>query len=372
VISVNLPFHLLATAGLAATLVSILRSASPSFALRAALRYGAFGVLASLITARAFPELPALAAWGLFLYAPLGLVVVAAGLARRRATGPRIAAALCALTAFAVAAVAVQAFFIEPQSLEVNRFTVESATLRRPLRIAVVADLQADRIGAYERAAIRRLRAERPDLVVLPGDYVQEGSGTPHSVLERELNALFRAEGLAAPRGVYAVRGDHEHDGWPHIFRDLPVRTFEATSTVVRDDVAVTGLGLRDSFATDLEVADRPEFHVVVGHRPDFALSPDVKADLLIAGHTHGGQVRLPFLGPIITLSQVPRAWAAGVTALPGGRTLVVSRGVGMTRGYSPRLRFLCRPEIVIVDVVPRQSAPSLLQSASISARRAS
>lgn len=368
----NLPFHLLATAGLAVTLVSILRSTSASTALRLALRYAAFGVLVSLVSARAFSELPALAAWGLFLYAPAGLVVVAAAFGFRRAAPRRAVAIPCALAACALVAVAVQAFIVEPRSLEVNRVVVESATLRRPLRIAVLADLQADRIGPYERAAIRRLRAERADLVVLPGDYVQEGSGASHAALERELNALLHAEGLAAPRGVYAVRGDHEHDGWPRIFRGLPVHAFEATATVVRDDVAVTGLGLRDSFATDLEVGDRPEFHVVVGHRPDFALSPGVKADLLIAGHTHGGQVRLPFLGPIVTLSQVPRSWAAGVTALPGGRTLVVSRGVGMTRGYSPRLRFLCRPEIVIVDVVPRQSAPSLLQSASISARRTS
>jgi hypothetical protein len=49
----------------------------------------------------------------------------------------------------------------------------------------------------------------------------------------------------------------------------------------------------------------------------------------------------------------VPRAWAAGTTRLDSGRTLVVSRGVGMERGDAPRLRFLCRPEIVIVEIVP-------------------
>ena len=125
----NLPFHLLAAAGLAATLVSILRSASPPSAFRFALRYGAFGVLASLLTARALPELPALAAWGLFLYAPLGLVVVAIGLARRRGRATRVGALLCALASCGLVAVAVQAFFIEPRSLEVNRVVVESANV---------------------------------------------------------------------------------------------------------------------------------------------------------------------------------------------------------------------------------------------------
>ena len=83
--------------------------------------------------------------------------------------------------------------------------------------------------------------------------------------------------------------------------------------------------------------------------------SPD--ADLILAGHTHGGQVRLPLLGPLLTLSQVPRSWAAGRTELPGGGTLIVSRGVGMERHDAPRLRFLCRPELVVLDLIPAPRA---------------
>jgi hypothetical protein len=54
----------------------------------------------------------------------------------------------------------------------------------------------------------------------------------------------------------------------------------------------------------------------------------------------------------------VPLAWADGVTELAPGRTLVVSRGIGMERGYAPRLRFNCRPEIVIIDLVPAHALP--------------
>lgn len=62
----------------------------------------------------------------------------------------------------------------------------------------------------------------------------------------------------------------------------------------------------------------------------------------------------MPLLGPVMTLSQVPRSWASGLTELGSDAHLLVSRGVGMERGKAPRLRFLCRPEIAIVDVAPR------------------
>jgi hypothetical protein len=101
-------------------------------------------------------------------------------------------------------------------------------------------------------------------------------------------------------------------------------------------------------------VAPRDRPHVVLGHAPDFAdtLPP---ADLLLAGHVHGGQVRLPFLGPIFTLSRLPRAWTSGTRVLENGATLHVSRGIGLERMDAPRMRFLCRPELVIVELGPKR-----------------
>jgi len=348
----NLLFQLLAAALVAAAVLPVLRRPSLSTVSRAGFRLLGLGMLAALATTRSPKELVALAAWGIFVHAPVFLAacaaVLAAGTGRSRAS-----AAVCGLVAASLVAVGVDAFHLEPRRLEVTRHVVESARVDAPLRIALVADLQTDRVGPHEHRALRAVREARPDLVVFAGDYADPGSGPTRVQLEARLHRLFHDEGLSAPLGVYAVRGDHEEAGWERIFAGQAT-TFEHTGTVVRDDVAVTGLSLADSFATDLVLPARPEFQVVLGHRPDFALSERVDGDLLLAGHTHGGQVRLPWLGPIVTLSAVPRAWAAGRTDLGGGRTLVVSRGVGMTRGESPQLRFWCRPEVVIVDVVPR------------------
>ncbi len=93
-------------------------------------------------------------------------------------------------------------------------------------------------------------------------------------------------------------------------------------------------------------------FSILVGHNPNFALE-EPAADLYLAGHTHGGQVVLPFLGPLITFSDLPNAQVAGRTDFPNGSTLIVSQGIGMERYDAPRLRFLCPPELVVIDLMP-------------------
>lgn len=266
------------------------------------------------------------------------------------------AAVLLAIAAAVLAAipplVAVDAFLIEPTWLEVSHVRLSSPKLRRSLRIAVVADLQTDVIGDYERRVLRRVMEERPDLIVMPGDYVQAWGAERRAALRSQLREALREAGFRAPLGVYAVEGNVDNEGWPSAFEGLNVACFVTTAAIDVDGLRITGLTLADSFNPGLRVRPVDAFHIVVGHAPDFALG-DVRADLLIAGHTHGGQVQLPFIGPLITFSTVPRTWGAGGVVDLGGRTLVVSRGIGMERGYAPRLRFLCRPEIVVIDVSP-------------------
>jgi predicted MPP superfamily phosphohydrolase len=288
-------------------------------------------------------------AYAVFAHGTLLLLLVAVW---SRRSGSAIAALAWGGAALAVACVAVDAFAIEPRWLEVSHVALGSAKLDRPLRIVVLSDIQYDELGDYSRRVYRRVLDEHPDLVLMPGDYIQTDDPVRRRELVDETRAYLREIGFSAPLGVYAVRGNVEDDGWPAIFEGLPVRAFPATGRAEQAQVAITALSLEDSFFEKLAVLPADRFHVVFGHAPNFALG-DVQADLLVAGHTHGGQVRLPFVGPLVTLSAVPSSWAAGVTALPGGRTLVVSRGAGMERGGAPRLRFLCRPEIVVIDVHP-------------------
>jgi hypothetical protein len=255
----------------------------------------------------------------------------------------------------ALLAIYVDAFWVEPQWLQVTTIRVQSDKVTRPWRAVVIADLQTDQLGDYERRVLATVQQAQPDFVLMAGDYLQIRSAD-YPALRRQFKAYLRQIGFSAPLGVYAVGGNSDLGNWQQMFAGADVQSCVQTRSWEVGELRLTGLSMLDSFNPSLAIPDDTRFQIVLGHGPDFALG-DVQADLLVAGHTHGGQVRLPFIGPLMTLSQVPRSWASGVTRLDERRTLVVSRGIGMERMGAPRLRFLCRPELVIIEIEPITSA---------------
>jgi len=291
-----------------------------------------------------------LAAFGLFGHGPI-VLCGSAWLLRREA---RKTAVFSAVTAVLLVAVVVDAFLIEPTWLEISKIEIVSSKITKPVRIVVLADLQTDELTAYERAAFRRAIEQKPDLLLLAGDYVQLYGGRRKAFIKR-INAMLRELELPADCQAFAVKGNIDPLDWPTIFAGTPIKPVTETGSI---DVAGLRLTCLDDYASNnpslqIDRSDQGRFHVVLGHRPDYAMSRLVDADLMLAGHTHGGQVCLPVIGPILTLSDSPRSWASGMTELSGGRKLIVSRGVGMERGGAPRLRFLCRPELVVIDLKP-------------------
>jgi predicted MPP superfamily phosphohydrolase len=227
------------------------------------------------------------------------------------------------------------------------------------LRIVVVADFQTNVIGDYEASVLRRTMEQKPDVILLAGDYLQARRGEGQ-MLRSEFKKILRQNPLSAPLGVFAVQGNVDGDTWRDIFDGFDIKTSQTTKTYELDGLNLTCLNLGESFFSKLKVRNRSEdvFHLVLGHVPNFAQG-EVSADLIVCGHTHGGQVRFPFIGPIITHATIPNSWAAGMTDLPRGGKLFVSRGVGMERGWSPPIRFLCRSELAIIDLVPEKKGDS-------------
>lgn len=289
----------------------------------------------------------------LAIVAVLACTVISLGLLAKRRGQPlsprarRFVAASFSLFTLGVSCFG-YALFIEADWLEVTRVTVETAKwpTNRKLRIAHISDLHVDR----ESRALTRLGTiiaqEKVDLVVFTGDSINEAESAP----------LLRSilGGLPARVGRVAVRGNHDVYRWPKI--DLfggGVATelmSDAPLLLENGTLAVCGapFGGYDGILDCLDKSPKDAFVLFAYHSPD--LVEQIQADLYLAGHTHGGQVALPFFGALITMSRYDKRYEAGRYQV-GNTTLYVNRGIGFEPHFF-RVRFFARPELTLIDVV--------------------
>lgn len=265
-------------------------------------------------------------------------------------------------------ALGLDAVCIEPARLVVRDVEVRLPgwpTALHGLRVAVLSDLHAGapHLGADRRREIvARTNAARPQLVVLLGDYVVGGEPGSRFV-EPEVLARELAD-LRAPLGVVAVLGNHDwwYDG-PRVRRALEaagVRVLENDAVAV--EVATPGgsvrlwmAGLGDQWTRRVDVAgalravppDEPV--LLLTHNPDVFPAVPARVTLTLAGHTHGGQVRLPVVGTPVVPSRYGRRYAAGLV-VEGGRRLFVTPGLGTS--ILP-VRFRVPPEISLLTLQP-------------------
>jgi predicted MPP superfamily phosphohydrolase len=286
--------------------------------------------------------------WGFFFYLPLYLAGAAALLARIKGNYATVLLVLLVVILWT----ALDAFVIEPQHLQVTRITLHSPKIAEPVKAVLLADIQTDSPGSYEERVLQLAAEEDPDLVLFAGDYLQLHDPDQYQAAVKDLNRILLAADLNPPLGIYAVRGNVDGNGWQEIFQGLDVHVFESTESLELDSLVVTGISWRDSQDTDLAISSTEKYQLVLGHSPNFSLG-DNGGDLLLAGHTHGGQFQIPGFGPLLTLSSVPREWASGLTEIKPGQYLLVSRGIGLERGDAPRLRLFCRPELIIITLEP-------------------
>jgi len=298
-------------------------------------------------------------------------VLVFAFLAFRHARALRLLrAGALGLAALGLLAVYVRAYRVEPQMLRVRHHVLDQpgAGAGGELRILHLTDIQTPTIGEHERRALEAGLASHPDLIVLTGDYVQNelGRDTQDQAMA-DLRALIARLGFAAPLGVFATNGDAGPQ-CDEVFEGTAVRCLVDESAAVAlpggGTLSITGLSRRRGRERDPEVlgallraAPRADARIVISHAPDFVDALPEPVDLVLAGHTHGGQVVLPLIGPPRTASRLPRLYAGGLHDF-AGTPLHVSRGVGMERGFAPPLRFLCPPEICVLDVHLRGHGP--------------
>jgi predicted MPP superfamily phosphohydrolase len=295
------------------------------------------------------------------------LFLCGAAIGWRRAQGRRDRVYACILATLAVMAVGVRVYatHIEPRCLRVRKVVIETPKVSERVRILHITDVQVAKVGSYERRAFAKMRELKPDLVLHTGDLLQV---RPPVTVEGELPRLAELiRTLDPPLGTYGVDGDVDwrmrHASSDALGGLKILRNSQASIDVPGGTIRLFGLplgasrggtGVAERVADWLAQSETTDVTVVMGHSPDYAMDVmDLPVDLCLAGHTHGGQIRLPFIGPILTLSDVPRAWARGFREI-GATRLNVSAGVGSEhKDGIPPIRWGCPPEMTVIDLIP-------------------
>lgn len=261
-----------------------------------------------------------------------------------------------------VGALGLRAFWIEPSQLVVHR---ASAPWRGPaLKVALLSDLHigAPYVGIEKlRQVVERVNAESPDVVMLAGDFVTRGVLGGRLVEPERIAQELR--NLRAPLGVVAVLGNHDwwYDG-PRV-----IRAFRAAGIQVLENEAVRVehngqplwlAGLSDQWTQQADwegmlrkVKDDAPV-LALTHNPDVFAEMPLRVAFLLAGHTHGGQVRFPLMGAPIVPSRFGQRYVRGLIE-ENGRGMFVTTGVGTS--MLP-VRFGVPPEIVILTLNPIDS----------------
>lgn len=271
------------------------------------------------------------------------------------------------LTGFALFGLIFYGTFIEPQMIVVNRQEI-THPLGHNLTIAVVSDFH---VGPYKgkefvEEAVEIINKQYPDLVLIPGDFVY--------TRRARISDLVPLKSLRASAGVFAVLGNHDVGQYQSLtgkryagkdwgdtiasalggFGITVLRNERQEVNVPDGSLVVSGIddlwtGHHDLPAT-LDGTIRNRFTILLSHNPSVITEPRGRdAHLVISGHTHGGQVRIPGIGPISSLpTNLGKEYDQGIFEIDEDSLLAITRGIGES---SPRMRLFAWPEILILEL---------------------
>jgi predicted MPP superfamily phosphohydrolase len=249
---------------------------------------------------------------------------------------------------------AIYSFFIEPNQLKLNKYIVKDKELIG-IKIVFASDfhIKPNQQKRLEKI-VNLINEQNPDIVVSTGDFVcgHTDSSTMHpKEIAEELSKI------KTKYGFYTTLGNH--DGWydkTYIEELLEAKGINVLNNenvklqISNREIYIAGV--EDKMTAFLNIYEALENTksptILLTHTPD--VFPKVPGDinLTLAGHTHGGQVRLPLLGALIVPSDYGDKYSAGLI-VEKGKKLLVTRGIGVS--ILP-IRFNCTPEIVVIEFV--------------------
>lgn len=253
--------------------------------------------------------------------------------------------------------------WLEPKWIETNYLQLPYTSLPRAFhlkKIVLFSDIHLDFHFGIHRLGqlIERIRKLKPDLICFTGDLFHESVESHASSTIRLLSLL------EAPLGKWAVLGNHDYTaGAKDVERVLSsggftlLRNRSVTLEHGGSQIRIAGLddALEGSPNLDFALADEGSrehdpaaFTLFLAHEPDLAeYAASYRVNLQLSGHSHGGQVRIPLVGPLI-LPDLARRYPEGLYRIADEMYLYTNRGIGVS---SYPVRFLCRPELTVITL---------------------
>jgi uncharacterized protein len=237
--------------------------------------------------------------------------------------------------------VVADARYLEPQWVKLRRLRL--TTGQPTYRFVHFSDLHHKGDRAHTQSVVDMINSLSPDFVFFTGDIMEEGK-----YLAEALEIL---SGIKSP--MYGVPGNHDY--WSHVPFDGMIKCFAATGGAwlldeerVIADGKINVIGVARRGPNHPFPAAKPGMkNILLFHYPAWAKEfGDQQFDLMLAGHSHGGQVRIPFYGPIMVPYAVDK-YDLGLFQTKSG-PLYVTSGIGW---YPVPIRFNCRPEIVLIEI---------------------
>lgn len=250
-------------------------------------------------------------------------------------------------------------FFIERKFLLVNHYSIPVPSLPESfygIRIVHLTDLHLGPFvtESFIERVIEKANALKPDIIVCTGDYAHERDSKDQ--VRKVWSFLLK---LNAKYGVYSVLGNHDHWADKNLSLELLHRSGQSVrhtcKAVYRDKERIVIGGAGDLWEDKLNIdncfssTDEQDCRILLSHNPDSVdtnfMTP---VSLILSGHTHGGQVSIPFYGPPV-LPVKNKKYSSGLIKTPKGN-LFISKGIGCA--IYP-VRFNCAPEIAVLELVP-------------------
>ncbi|WP_395547421.1 MULTISPECIES: metallophosphoesterase [unclassified Lacrimispora] len=258
----------------------------------------------------------------------------------------------------------------EKEQLVVERTVLESAKIKADRTIVFLSDLHEHRFGDGNERLLAAVDEAAPDLVLIGGDMIVS-KGKADMAASLELMGK-----LAGKYPVFCGNGNHEnrllwepqvygdsYETYMHSLKKLGIRILDSRTEWYGEDIAVTGIDLEpgayrkfrpdrlkeEEMEQKVGKASKERFQILLCHSPlYFSSCRSWGADLTLSGHFHGGTIRLPYLGGVMTPQyQFFLPYCAGEFK-EDGKHMIVSRGLGT---HSINIRLNNKPQVVVVDL---------------------